>query len=47
MAAGLSGKVYSGGLWLVADIVVADEYPVVRIGLREVFAVTRDFRVVA
>ena len=43
----LSGKAYRGGLWLVADIVVADEYPVVRIGLREVFAVTRDFRVVA
>jgi two-component system invasion response regulator UvrY len=31
----------------MADIVVADEYPVVRIGLRQVFAVTRDFRVIA
>ncbi len=31
----------------MADIVLSDEYPVVRIGLRQVFAVTRDFRVVA
>lgn len=31
----------------MADIMLADEYPVVRIGLREVFAVTRDFRVTA
>lgn len=31
----------------MAEIVLADEYPVVRIGLRQVFAVTRDFRVVA
>lgn len=31
----------------MADIVLADEYPVVRSGLREVFAVARDLRVTA
>lgn len=31
----------------MADIVIADEYPVVRLGLREVFAVTRDLHVLA
>jgi len=31
----------------MADIVLADQHPVVRIGLRQIFSVTRDFRVVA
>ena len=31
----------------MAEIVIADQYPVVRIGLRHVFGVTRDFCVVA